>query len=164
VGRRKVVEATTDHLPALHRQRRRDPAVEKLQARQRSSLPELNQRWGSIMNYKQSILSAAIVASLSFAAQLHAQETAAAAAGDATDLDRIVVTGIRGSIEKSLDVKREAKSHVEVVTAEDIGKMPTRTWRTRCSACRASPSARPVQPRAASTRTTAYRCAAPTQA
>ena len=78
------------------------------------------------MNCKKSILSAAIVASLSFAAQLHAQETqtTAAAGEDATELDRIVVTGIRGSIEKSLDVKREAKSHVEVITAEDIGKMP----------------------------------------
>ena len=77
------------------------------------------------MNCKKSILSAAIVASLSFAAQLHAQETTTApAAEEATDLDRIVVTGIRGSIEKSLDVKREARSHVEVITAEDIGKMP----------------------------------------
>ncbi|MET0756340.1 MAG: TonB-dependent receptor [Pseudoxanthomonas sp.] len=76
------------------------------------------------MNCKKSILSAAIVASLSFAAQLHAQETTASATEDATEFDRIVVTGIRGSIEKSLDVKREAKSHVEVITAEDIGKMP----------------------------------------
>ena len=77
------------------------------------------------MNYKQSILSAAIVASLSFAAQLHAQETTQpASAPDATDLDTIVVRGIRGSMEKSLDVKREANSHVEVITAEDIGKMP----------------------------------------
>ena len=84
------------------------------------------------MNYKQSILSAAIVASLSFAAQLHAQETtqpAAAAATatdatDATDLDRVVVTGIRGSMEKSLDTKRNANSRVEVVTAEDVGKLP----------------------------------------
>ncbi|NDK39428.1 TonB-dependent receptor [Pseudoxanthomonas gei] len=76
------------------------------------------------MNCKQSILSAAIVASLGFAAQLHAQEVATAPADAATDLDTIVVTGIRGSIEKSLDVKREAKSHVEVITAEDIGKMP----------------------------------------
>ena len=73
------------------------------------------------MNCKQSILSAAIVASLSFAA--HAQETSTQSP-DATDLDTIVVTGIRGSVEKSLDVKREAKSHVEVITAEDIGKMP----------------------------------------
>lgn len=75
------------------------------------------------MNCKKSILSAAIVASLSFAAQLHAQETATANQ-EATDLNTITVVGIRGSVEKSLDAKREARSHVEVITAEDIGKMP----------------------------------------
>ena len=82
------------------------------------------------MNYKQSILSAAIVASLSFAAQLHAQETATAPQAtstveqDATDLDTITVTGIRGSMEKSLDTKRSADARLEVVTAEDVGKLP----------------------------------------
>lgn len=74
------------------------------------------------MNCKKSILSAAIVASLSFAAQLHAQETATTTE-EATDLDTITVVGIRGSMEKSLDIKREANSHVEIVTAEDIGKL-----------------------------------------
>lgn len=77
------------------------------------------------MNFNKSILSAAIVASLSFAAQLHAQETATTNQ-DATDLDTVTVVGIRGSMEKSLDAKREASSHVEVVTAEDIGKLPAK--------------------------------------
>ena len=39
-------------------------------------------------------------------------------------LGTIVVTGIRASLEQSLNVKRDAKSHVEVITSEDIGKMP----------------------------------------
>jgi iron complex outermembrane receptor protein len=39
-------------------------------------------------------------------------------------LDEVIVTGIRMSNQKSLDTKREATSVVEVVTAEDIGKMP----------------------------------------
>lgn len=77
------------------------------------------------MNCKKSILSAAIVASLSFAAQLHAQETTSATSTqEATDLDTVVVVGIRGSIEKSLDAKRGENSRVEVITSEDIGKMP----------------------------------------
>ncbi|HET6783899.1 MAG TPA: hypothetical protein VFH12_08700, partial [Pseudoxanthomonas sp.] len=84
------------------------------------------------MNCKKSILSAAIVASLSFAAQLHAQETQTTAQAeetetkttDATDLGTVTVVGIRGSLEKSLDAKRDSNSHVEVVTAEDIGKLP----------------------------------------
>jgi iron complex outermembrane receptor protein len=39
-------------------------------------------------------------------------------------LDEVIVTGIRFSNQKSLDTKREANSVVEVVTAEDILKMP----------------------------------------
>lgn len=74
------------------------------------------------MNYRKSILSAAILASLGFTAQVQAQD--APRQDDAKDLDTVVVTGIRGSVEKSLDVKRESKGHVEVVTAEDVGKMP----------------------------------------
>jgi iron complex outermembrane receptor protein len=38
--------------------------------------------------------------------------------------EEIVVTGIRASLEKSLDVKRDSGANVEVITAEDVGKMP----------------------------------------
>jgi iron complex outermembrane receptor protein len=83
------------------------------------------------MNTKKSILSAAIVASLGFVAQLHAQDSTPVPAEnstpqDATQLETVTVTGIRGSLEQSLDAKRDANSHVEVVTAEDIGKLPAR--------------------------------------
>jgi iron complex outermembrane recepter protein len=74
------------------------------------------------MKYRRSILSATIVTCLGMAVQVQAQE--ATTAPDATELDTIVVTGIRGSMEKSLDTKREANSRVEVVTAEDVGKLP----------------------------------------
>src|SRR5258708_9321733 len=40
--------------------------------------------------------------------------------------ETITVTGIRASLEKSLETKRNADSVVEVITAEDIGKMPDR--------------------------------------
>lgn len=83
------------------------------------------------MNYRKSILSAAIVAALGFTAQLHAQESAPAAQEEAaeekvTELETMVVVGVRGSVEASLDAKRDADSHVEVVTAEDIGKLPAK--------------------------------------
>jgi iron complex outermembrane receptor protein len=42
----------------------------------------------------------------------------------AKDLDTVVVTGIRGAQEKSLDTKRDANARIEVVTAEDVGKLP----------------------------------------
>jgi iron complex outermembrane recepter protein len=39
-------------------------------------------------------------------------------------LEEVVVTGIRASVQQSLDAKRAATSVQEVITAEDIGKMP----------------------------------------
>jgi len=39
-------------------------------------------------------------------------------------LEEVIVTGIRGSLQRSLEAKRNSDSHVEVVSAEDIGKMP----------------------------------------
>lgn len=39
-------------------------------------------------------------------------------------LEEIVVTGIRGSLQRSLDVKRTAVGVVDAISAEDIGKMP----------------------------------------
>lgn len=39
-------------------------------------------------------------------------------------LDEVVVTGLRASLQQSLDQKRQATSVVEVVSAEDIGKLP----------------------------------------
>src|SRR3984957_6567201 len=50
--------------------------------------------------------------------------TFAATDTDTNGLDEIVVTGIRKSVEASIDAKREATELTEVVTAEDIGKMP----------------------------------------
>lgn len=75
------------------------------------------------MKLQKTALSVAIVAGLGFSGQVFAQS--APAGGDKpSDLDEVVVVGIRGSIEKSLDTKRDAKNRVEVVSAEDIGKMP----------------------------------------
>jgi iron complex outermembrane recepter protein len=41
-----------------------------------------------------------------------------------TRVEAVVVTGIRASLEKSLDVKKTDSANVEVITAEDVGKMP----------------------------------------
>ncbi|MGH8084837.1 MAG: TonB-dependent receptor [Lysobacter sp.] len=89
------------------------------------------------MTYRKSALSAAIVACLGFSAHVHAQaqdttsdpdqpqaEAQSSQADDTTEFDAVIVTGIRGAVEKSLDTKREANSRLEVVTAEDVGKLP----------------------------------------
>src|ERR1700677_4440339 len=44
--------------------------------------------------------------------------------GSDTALDEVVVTGIRYSLKESLATKRASTNVVEVVTAEDIGKLP----------------------------------------
>ena len=75
------------------------------------------------MKVRKTILSVSIVAALGFAGQAVAQD-AAPATPDAKDLDTIVVKGIRGAIEQSLDTKRDDVTRVEVITSEDIGKMP----------------------------------------
>lgn len=43
---------------------------------------------------------------------------------EATQVDEVVVTGIRAGIESSIAAKRTNTSIVEVITAEDIGKLP----------------------------------------
>ena len=45
-------------------------------------------------------------------------------ATDADEIEEVVVTGIRKSIQDSIGVKKNESSIVEVVSAEDIGKLP----------------------------------------
>src|ERR1700722_12005303 len=54
---------------------------------------------------------------------LHAQ-TVANPPASANDLEEVVVTGIRASIESAISVKRESADIVEAISSEDIGKLP----------------------------------------
>jgi iron complex outermembrane receptor protein len=42
-----------------------------------------------------------------------------------TELDEVIVTGIRASLQQSLEAKRESNAIIDVVTAEDVGKFPS---------------------------------------
>ncbi len=64
---------------------------------------------------------AAAVAVLMMGGQAQAQESAGA---PAEPMQAVVVTGVRAALEQSLRQKRDADAVVDVVTAEDIGKMP----------------------------------------
>jgi iron complex outermembrane receptor protein len=46
------------------------------------------------------------------------------AAPDDAPVNTVVVSGIRASLQQSLAVKRNAAANIEVITAEDVGKMP----------------------------------------
>ncbi len=51
-------------------------------------------------------------------------QDAAASADAATEEEDIIVTGFRESLRNSTDTKREADAIIEVVTAEEIGRLP----------------------------------------
>ena len=70
-----------------------------------------------------AVAIAGAVAAPAFA-QSAATPAAAASAPKADDVQRVEITGIRGSLQSSINQKRIASSHVEVITAEDIGKLP----------------------------------------
>src|SRR5579862_8907510 len=106
------------------------------------------------MKYRKSILAASIAASLYAGAVAHAGDAAtvqgadsrpatmqtpdaSSAAADAQttpsnksrdpeELGTVTVIGIRDSEAASLALKKDADTHVEVVTAEDIGKLPAK--------------------------------------
>ncbi len=85
---------------------------------------------------RQRLLSVALVMALAHPAMVHAQaaEDEAAATDPASAaqkhddkgaaLDEIVVTGIRGSLASSMNVKRDAQGVVDGIISEDIGKFP----------------------------------------
>lgn len=81
---------------------------------------------------KHNRLAAAIAAALASVAPFQgvgAQETAVAAQSSSStaaqgDLEEVVVTGLRASLESAMDVKRDAIGVVDAISAEDIGKFP----------------------------------------
>ncbi|MDO6746773.1 TonB-dependent receptor [Gilvimarinus sp. 1_MG-2023] len=67
-------------------------------------------------NFRKKLLVTSISSCLLASAFVQAQEEEM--------FEEVVVTGIRGSLETSLDMKRDASSFVDAITAEDIGKFP----------------------------------------
>lgn len=75
------------------------------------------------MELKKTPIAAAV--SMALLAPLFAQAQAQAPApADGQAIQTVEVTGIRASLAKSISVKKNADTNIEVVTAEDIGKMP----------------------------------------
>lgn len=81
-----------------------------------------------MLKLERNLLSVALASAammMATAAQAQdAAQTATQPAEEAEQLDSVVVTGIRRSIEKSIDTKKEETSIVEAISAEDIGKLP----------------------------------------
>jgi iron complex outermembrane recepter protein len=64
------------------------------------------------------------------AVPVHSQSTASASSGNSDDpalsLEEVVVTGIRESLNRARDIKRDATQFVDAIVADDIGKLPDR--------------------------------------
>ncbi len=71
---------------------------------------------------KQRLLTSALL--LAIASPALAQVAEPVSSSDATELDAVMVTGIRGSLESSMNLKRDARGIVDGIIAEDIGKFP----------------------------------------
>ncbi|MBE1159568.1 TonB-dependent receptor [Dyella acidiphila] len=99
------------------------------------------------MSHRKTMLAASIFAGLCLSGALYAQDTTqttttsngvgaltrsqdtaqskGSSADSAKQLATITVTGIRASLQASMDTKRNADAIVDAITAEDIGKFPT---------------------------------------
>jgi TonB-dependent receptor len=67
--------------------------------------------------FKKTKISSAILAA---AGTLVAGQAIA----EANSIDEVVVTGIRGSLERAMDIKRDSAGVVDAISAEDMGKFP----------------------------------------
>jgi TonB-dependent receptor len=74
-----------------------------------------------IKNARRAIASTSSLLALSIALPAAAQDQDGQ---KSENLEEIVVTGLIGSLQRNLDMKREASGVVDVITAEDIGKFP----------------------------------------
>jgi len=95
------------------------------------------------MSHRKTLLAASIVAGLCLSGSVYAADNAPAAqpataatsqdnaqaSADKTkakELGTVTVVGIRDSEAESLSIKKASDSHIEVITAEDIGKLPAK--------------------------------------
>ncbi|HEX8661999.1 MAG TPA: TonB-dependent receptor plug domain-containing protein, partial [Brevundimonas sp.] len=74
-----------------------------------------------------SSASAIAILAVSFAPQMAAAQTAPAdpvAQDEATEIDEVVVTGFRSSLQRALNIKRQEAGAVDAILAEDIADFP----------------------------------------
>ena len=79
---------------------------------------------------QRSAMALAIAATL-LSAGVQAQESATSDTqekkADATELETVVVRGVRGSVMRAQEIKQEASQIIDSVTADDIGALPDRS-------------------------------------
>lgn len=76
------------------------------------------------MNPNKSVFQKRLIASMVASTALVGFSGMAQAQTGEPQLEEVVVTGIRGSLERAMDVKRDSAGVVDAISAEDIGKFP----------------------------------------
>lgn len=84
----------------------------------------ISRRRGYLIGPRHTALSLAIASALALPVALQAQESPPPAPAEGAELEEVVVTGFRQSLESAIEVKRESAAVVEAISAEDIGKLP----------------------------------------
>ncbi|MBT8141733.1 MAG: TonB-dependent receptor plug domain-containing protein, partial [Gammaproteobacteria bacterium] len=70
------------------------------------------------MKKTNKLLSVAVATAMGLSVNVSAQD------GAEEVTEEVVVTGIRSSLKKSMDIKRDSIGVVDAISAEDIGKFP----------------------------------------
>lgn len=74
---------------------------------------------------RKSLIAASVSGLAIMAAGAAMAQSGAQSQQDVTEVDEVVVTGIRASLQQSLETKRSSNSIIDVVTAEDVGRFPS---------------------------------------
>jgi len=79
---------------------------------------------GSTSRTRLALMSSVAALAIALPGAAMAQDPQTPRDPEATELDEVIVTGIRRGIADSISIKRDETSLVEAVSAEDIGKLP----------------------------------------
>jgi TonB-dependent receptor len=71
---------------------------------------------GQSVGFKKKLVAAAVASAM--------MGVSGFAIAQDENIEEVVVTGIKGSLQRSMDIKREAQGVVDAISAEDIGKFP----------------------------------------
>lgn len=74
-------------------------------------------------SFKHKLLAVSIATAVAASANAQEQQTQAED-NQENALEEVIVTGIRASLQRSMDMKRDAKGVVDGISAEDMGKFP----------------------------------------
>lgn len=81
-------------------------------------------RMNTIKLLKMGTATLALTAAFAVAAPAAAQQTTSPPAAAEEETQEIIVSGIRASLQQAAEVKRDASQVMDVITAEDVGKLP----------------------------------------